>query len=431
MKLIHGASIKGALREVSPVSIAVAYVGIDWSSYIETTTLRDIVLSPTIGTNPRAIAQLADRLGWDNVHFLDNLHAKIYLGAQSAAVGSFNLTANGLSAEGLEEAGFVISDRGTLAELRTLLETYKAQASLAYPTIQDKVDRLAELRDLWDRAIKTGTVRNDSNEREISEYTPVATDEVYVCCVWGEAEYSDEVISPSTIHDVVAFDENDEVKSDRWILCWHCDDKGNPDDSRQPYWLHIDEVVSNGAVHEQYTKLAIERTDRHPLHPPFELSENTVRALHTVLRSRQFPEFLGGMETWSLNATLPRLGEFFAAVREEAGRAVADQSKAPLSIDALRQLFQSRIRESMDIAAGLGVIGHRIQGMLQTNHAVTVAKRLVTSGDIQSGLRHLAQENALHLSFEHIMLEPQFAPLFTRKELEAATWRLKHAKDIP
>jgi hypothetical protein len=430
MKLIHGASIKNALREVSPISIAVAYVGIDWTSYIDTTTLRDIVLSPTIGTNPSAIAQLAARLGWDNVHFLDHLHAKVYLGAQAAAVGSFNLTANGLSAKGLEEAGFLISEPDTLAGLRTLLETYKAQAAAAYPTVDDKLARLAELRQTWDRAVKTGVIRNDSRKRKISEYTPTAADEAYVCCVWGQAGYSSKVVSPSTIHDVVSFDEKDNVEPDRWILCWHADDKGYPDDSLQPYWLHIDEVISGGAVDKQYTKLAIERTDRQPLSPPFELSEDTARALHTVLRSGRFPEFLGDVEPWSLDATLPRLGEFFAAVREEAGRPAAEASGAPLSGDALRQLFQSRIREAMDIAAGLGVIGHRIQAMLQTNHAVTLAKRLVIRGDIQSGLRNLGQRNALHLSFEHIMLEPQFASLFTSAELSAATWRLKHANDI-
>ncbi|WGS51118.1 phospholipase D family protein [Paraburkholderia sp. D15] len=110
MKFVHGNDIQRGLRKISPSQIAVAYVGIDWKAYILPEKLQDIVLSPTIGTNPVAIVEIAEAIGWEHVHFLDNLHAKIYLGEHGAAVGSFNLTANGLSAACLQEAGFLVED---------------------------------------------------------------------------------------------------------------------------------------------------------------------------------------------------------------------------------------------------------------------------------------------------------------------------------
>lgn len=118
MRLIHGTDIKSTIRDISPTSIAVAYVGIDWASYVSPDRIKEIILSPTLGSNPYAIVNMAKYIGWENIYFLDNLHAKIYLSASQAAVGSFNLTANGLSAQGLEEAGFFIEEKEEIDGLR-------------------------------------------------------------------------------------------------------------------------------------------------------------------------------------------------------------------------------------------------------------------------------------------------------------------------
>ena len=305
MKLIHGAAIKSALREVSPISIAVAYVGIDWSKYIDTSMLKEIVLSPTIGSNPVAIAQLVARLGWENIYFLDNLHSKVYLGATQAAVGSFNLTANGLSAEGLKEAGYIISEPEAIAKLQALLSEYKALAVTAYPTELLKSERLTELRAIWDRAIKTGAIRNDSTSGNILDYVSTPGDpDVYVCCTWGDLTYSEQVVSPSTISQSLSFLDTDELKPDRWILCWSAREDGYPNKRCNPYWLHIDEIVKDGAIDKKYTRIAIERNDRLFLNYPFELTPATVEALRAVLCSGEFPEFLGDKDPWSVDDTL-------------------------------------------------------------------------------------------------------------------------------
>lgn len=68
--------------------------------------------------------------------------------------------------------------------------------------------------------------------------------------------------------------------------------------------------------------------------------------------------------------------------------------------------------------------------MLESYDAVSLAERLVTSGDIQSGLKRLANLGHTELSIEAIMLEPEFKSLFHHRLLAAAQWRLDQAKAI-
>lgn len=437
MKFVHGSDIQRGLREISPSQIAVAYVGIDWKTYIVPEKLQDIVLSPSVGTNPAAIVEIAEAIGWEHVHFLDNLHAKIYLGERSAAVGSFNLTANGLSAEGLQEAGFLVEDARVLVELRARLDDYRRQAVIAYPTTSAKLARLAELRSLWDRAIKQGVIRNDARATALDTYQPVSADEIYVCWALGDITYTDQIVSPGTVNNSLSFLESDMVRPDRWILCWKPRGDGHPDERYRPYWLHIDEVVEGGAQETPYTKVAVERTGRVELPPPFEITDAAVHALYAALNSGQFPEFLDHHETWSVDPTLPRLPAFLSAMSEAArhaatGSRTAESAEAPgtatVSPDALVREFGARIREAMDISLSKKYVKSTIVGMLETYPPVTLAKRLVKPGsDIKSGLKSLAKHGALHLSFESIMLEPCFAPLFNKNDLDCARFNLLEA----
>lgn len=434
MKFVHGSDIQRGLREISPSQIAVAYVGIDWKTYIVPEKLKDIVLSPTVGTNPAAIVEIAEAIGWEHVHFLDNLHAKIYLGEHSAAVGSFNLTANGLSAEGLQEAGFLIDDARALLELRARLDDYRRQAAMAYPTTSAKLARLAELRALWDRAIKQCVIRNDAQATALDAYRPVSADEIYVCWVLGDIAYTDQIVSPGTVNNSLSFLESDMVLPDRWILCWTPRSNGLPDERYRPYWLHIDEVIEGGAQEAPYTKVAVERTGRAELPPPFEITDAARHALYAVLDSGEFPEFLDHHETWSVNPTLPRLPAFLRAMSEAAQHAAtADRppesaeapSAATVSLDALVREFGSRIREAMDVSLSKRYVKTSIDELLITNPPVILAKRLVQSGsDIRNGLKSLAKHGALRLSFESIMLETRFAPLFNKNDLDCARFNL-------
>jgi hypothetical protein len=66
--------------------------------------------------------------------------------------------------------------------------------------------------------------------------------------------------------------------------------------------------------------------------------------------------------------------------------------------------------------------------MLDTLGGVNLAKKLVLSGDLQDGLKTLAKLGRLDLSMEAMMQEDKFKLLFTKSELEAATWRLAQMK---
>ncbi|MBR8070062.1 phospholipase D family protein [Burkholderia cenocepacia] len=436
MKFIHGSDIQRGLREISPSHIAVAYVGIDWKTYVAPENLKDIVLSPTVGTNPAAIVEIAEVVGWEQVHFLDNLHAKIYLGERGAAVGSFNLTANGLSAEGLQEAGFIVDDAPALAELRARLDDYRQQADMAYPTTEAKLACLAELRAKWDRAIKQGVIRNDAKATTLEAYRPVSIDEIYVCWVSGQITYTDQIVSHGTVNSTVSFLESDAVQPDRWILCWVPRVDGHPDERCRPYWQHIDEVIEGGAHEAPYTKAAVERIGRAELPPPFELNDAAVHALYAVLNSGEFPEFLYDQETWSVDRTLPRLPAFLQALskfaREAADAATHTHAAGEkpgttsISLDALAREFGARIRKAMDISIREKYVkAGVIEGLMATYEPVTLAKRLVKPGHgIKGGLRSLAKHSALRLSFESIMLEPHFESLFNKRDLECARFNL-------
>ena len=113
---------------------------------------------------------------------------------------------------------------------------------------------------------------------------------------------------------------------------------------------------------------------------------------------------------------------FLQALKEEL---VATSNSSIMPIEPLRQAFSNRIREAMDISLRKKYVTHSIDGMLSRKHAVEVAKQLVQPGaELKSGLKKLAKANALQLSFESIMLEKQFQPLFSKHDLEYARFNL-------
>jgi len=90
----------------------------------------------------------------------------------------------------------------------------------------------------------------------------------------------------------------------------------------------------------------------------------------------------------------------------------------------LEQEFTARLRSAITQARDLGYNPSRFEQMLDAMDAVSLAKKMVESGDLQDGLRKIHSLNRLDLSMEQIMLEPQFAPLFSPEHLAAAQWRL-------
>lgn len=67
MKIISNSKIKSTLKKVQSNKIAVAYVGKDWKEYVNLTKDDTIIVSSTLGSNPRAIQEFVELIGWDQV----------------------------------------------------------------------------------------------------------------------------------------------------------------------------------------------------------------------------------------------------------------------------------------------------------------------------------------------------------------------------
>ncbi len=90
----------------------------------------------------------------------------------------------------------------------------------------------------------------------------------------------------------------------------------------------------------------------------------------------------------------------------------------------LEQSFQARIRAALLECHRIGYHPSDFESMLDSSPAVRVARNLVMSGNLQSGLKRLAQMGRLDLSIESIVLEEEFQPLFSLAHRAAAQWRL-------
>lgn len=298
MKVLSGKKIKDAIQSCNPSNIAVAFVGCNWNSYLRNIeALESVIISPTIGSNPYAINDIVKKIGWSKVHFLDSLHAKIYIGDQSAVVGSANLTNNGLDGQRLLEISVSISEENELLDLNNEFEELLNKAKKLYPSTEIKKIKLNQLFDLWHNAISNGVITSASNnENSFDDFELLSNDQFYVA--WfqlAESEYSDEVKAvESVISEGVHFREEDEVEKNKWVLMWRITDKSKPHLSAKPYWLFIHDIFKDGIIDEgyAYTKLAVQRNDKEIPIPPFELTGEVIKALKTSVSKEDLEDYM-------------------------------------------------------------------------------------------------------------------------------------------
>ena len=86
--------------------------------------------------------------------------------------------------------------------------------------------------------------------------------------------------------------------------------------------------------------------------------------------------------------------------------------------------FTNEMLMTYEQSQQLGYFPTRFKQMVEENGGVETAKKLVLSGEIQSGLRRLKSLGRLDIAMESLMLKDKFSSLFTPAELEAAKWRL-------
>lgn len=98
------------------------------------------------------------------------------------------------------------------------------------------------------------------------------------------------------------------------------------------------------------------------------------------------------------------------------------------NISALEKEFTQRLREACETSIGLGYNPQRMLTMLQTSSGRKIAKEFVAQSKIHDGLVNVLKTGRPELAMENIMLEEYFRPLFTKRELIAARWRVDQAK---
>ncbi|MGI9276302.1 MAG: hypothetical protein ACR2PT_15855, partial [Endozoicomonas sp.] len=295
--------IRGAINRIRPEQIAVGFLGAGWQKYINSGHLKEVVVSTMLGSNPRAIEELMNFLGHENVYFLDNLHSKIYLGETSAFLGSANLSHNGLSDDGHMELGIEVTDDDAVKKVRSTFRSYKKQAKASYPTESSKKKKLEKMYGQWQRAISSGVnlEPKDTDMTSIADYEPSLLDHIHTVWYTGEGgKYNQGVIQeqvPEALEippehyfsSSTHFLEGDDIQEGHWILLWRCNDDGLPRRNGDISWIYVDKVVSNGVSGDgDYTKLAAQIRQSHRQSEPFLLNDVTKKAIRKVLKKERF-----------------------------------------------------------------------------------------------------------------------------------------------
>jgi hypothetical protein len=87
--------------------------------------------------------------------------------------------------------------------------------------------------------------------------------------------------------------------------------------------------------------------------------------------------------------------------------------------------FNRRLHDSIVQCNSLGYRPSDFIEMLDKTEGVALAKKLVATGEIQSGLKRVKAHGRPELAMESIMLEDEFSGLFADDERVAARWRLQ------
>jgi hypothetical protein len=177
--------VTALIEESDRLDIAVAFWGEGSNSLLARSSdklVRVICNLASGGTNPHPIEQLLKQ--GVNLRQLDDLHAKVVLGSQSALVGSANFSTNGLQLEGSEVRGWSEAGLSTCSasDLHEIAQWFEAEWDRARPV---------EASDLK-RALSKWKLRRAARPRvkqvkSLIDFSPadVKDRNLYVI-IWGE-----------------------------------------------------------------------------------------------------------------------------------------------------------------------------------------------------------------------------------------------------
>ncbi|MBI1206839.1 MAG: hypothetical protein GC191_06065 [Azospirillum sp.] len=308
--LTKSIEIRDYIKRINPSKIAVAYVGIRWEDFLPRRGLKEIIVSPTLGSNPKAISELRSRLGTKNVHFLDDLHSKVFLSDENGLIGSCNLSNNALMDGRLFEVALPINDPEVLKSLHDLFEEYKQKACEQYPSDDCKrarLERLYRLRNLYiDPYLKSrnGIIAIKDNIPPLVEKS--GEEKIYLAWYDNGDSAIDELIVKSEINkidksanversvdyfvDYNGFLEGDKIDEGSWLLNWRCNEDGLPRQNGTISWCYVDCCIDKGIRNNDgYTQLVGEKYNESTRRtPPFKLDAVTKDCIRDLLGSDEF-----------------------------------------------------------------------------------------------------------------------------------------------
>ena len=335
MEILKGMDIANGIKQINPRKIAVAFIGYDYDNYIDEACLKSlesIILSPTEGSNPKAISQLVKSIGWGKVYFLSRLHAKMYIGKDATIVGSSNLSRNGLIGDesGLYEICVKIESRNELDEI---FNEILNEARKEFPTEKSKQKALDDLYRTFNKR-KLAKLEYDSNDCSDFKDYEWSKDEHFYLTYYGSGEGKYTVNTKKSIdgdndEDSISFVEDDEIVENKWVLCWQCQNNGNKVNKRtKPSWLYIDKIIPKGfddgkyedGTKSPYTKLAVQLknfSSNRPL-PPFEITKDFIESFRNVIEQEKYELlFNNNHYVASSEEILDIMPEFLADIKKD------------------------------------------------------------------------------------------------------------------
>lgn len=314
--------LRQSLLDIQPRHAAIAYVGKAWRDLLGTAhKLEELVVSPTAGTNPWALEEICKELGWENVHFLERLHSKVYIGPGRVIIGSPNLSSNGFDDDGsgLFEAAVLSNDPALRRAAKLEFEKLRALARSEYPGKRQKLARIeamAAARKIVEDAERASKSRMDGAASPLSFHAyPLEKHPHRIFLEWysydsgeGGGEEDDVVYLNALLRTGRA-----RVAPGDWVLMFRTTDKGLLHKRACLEWMRVDDVRPKVGEDDDYVdQIAQKRKVRRAL-APFNLTPELEAAFRQVMAD--FPDLLPTGPRPLRMAKLERCEEFLKALQ--------------------------------------------------------------------------------------------------------------------
>lgn len=338
MKVISGNKIAQVIQDITPKKIAVAFVGEDWNNYLKDETLKgleSIVVSPTEGSNPKAIRAIVEKNGWERVHFLKRLHAKIYIGPDYSIVGSANLSKNGLLGDesGLFETCVKFK---TNDDINEIYDAILNEAHKNFNTPQAKNEELKRLQGIWNRRI-AASLSKETQRKNVQFQNFDIKSFGNICLDWFEyaeprpsvKKGSDIGAHVSSFEDWVYVNSIDQIAENDWVLYWRRTDKSKKMKKKSKLkWTFIHKIfwnVVNEKTSDGYSSLAVQYENQPIPQVPFEITNEFRDAFCNIINHPQYDDLrMGEFTKWGKEMPFviktDRIKVFFDDVKKEMER---------------------------------------------------------------------------------------------------------------